>query len=79
MKNSKIAELIQKKYEFLNKPTESEVKKILSKINNSTSEEEFDQIVSDIISDTTCYCNESADMSDTINILDQIKKVLDGK
>ncbi|WP_419763965.1 MAG: hypothetical protein ACNI28_09225 [Arcobacter sp.] len=79
LKNEIIAKLIQKNYKFIYKPTKDEVKEILSKIDNSTTEEEFEQIIFDTISNTNCYLNESIDMNDTISILEQIQKILDAK
>lgn len=79
MKINEIAELIKRKYNFINKPTENEVKQIISKINNFTTEKELDELINKYISNTLSYCNESADMSDTISLLDQIQDILDEK
>ncbi len=79
MKIDEIAELIQRKYNFIHKPTDNELKQILSRINKFTTEEEFNELIDKYISNTLCYSYESTDMSNTISLLDQIQAILDNK
>lgn len=76
MEIKKIAQLIQSEFCFINEPTEEEIKKILSKISNDTTEQEFKSIVIENLSDTLSYANESADMSNTVSILQQLQAMI---
>ncbi len=76
MTYKEIAELIQNKYGFINKPSREEIDNILGKVTQETTENEFDEIVFQYIKNTLAYANESLDMSSSISILEQIKKVL---
>jgi hypothetical protein len=76
MTKQEIAKRIQDYYNFIKCPTIVEVKSILEKINNYTTQEDLDKIILNIVSETLTYGNESLDMSATIDILEQIKKYL---
>jgi len=76
MTYKEIAELIQNKYGFINKPSREEIDNILGKATQETTENEFDKIVFQYIKNTLAYANESLDMSSSISILEQIKKAL---
>ena len=79
MTNNEIAKLIQSRYKLVNEPKENEVIQILEEINKYTTEEKFEEIIFNNISDRLSYCNESADMSDTINILELIQDELNSQ
>ncbi|MCT7445516.1 hypothetical protein [Aliarcobacter cryaerophilus] len=76
MEIKEIAELIQREFDYVNRPKDDEVRKILSKINQNTTEKEFKLIVIENVADTLAYCNESADMSDTVSLLKQLQAML---
>ncbi len=79
MITDEIATLIQEKNSFINKPTEDEVKQIISEINKFTTEEKLNELIHKYVSDTLAYGNESADMSYSISLLDQIQAILNKK
>ncbi len=76
MEIKKIAQLIQSEFGFINEPTEEDIKKIVSKISDITTEQEFKSIVIENVSNTLSYANESADMSDTVSLLRQLKMMI---
>lgn len=76
MSIDKIAELIQDKYKFAEKPSLDETRRIIEKVSAATSEEELRDIVYGNLADATISCNEAEDMSDTINLLKQIQAYL---
>lgn len=73
-----LAEAIQTHYGFVKKPSDEEVKKILSCISirkasgKSVDEAELQKIIVVCLKDATVINLESVDMSPTINILRQI-------
>lgn len=79
MKIDEIAELIRRKYDFINKPTEDEVKQIISEINKFTTEEKLDELIYKYVSNRLAYDMQSADMSYSISLLDQIQAILNKK
>lgn len=76
MEIKKIAQLIQSEFGFINEPTEEDIKKIVSKISDTITEQEFKSIVIKNVSNTLSYANESADMSDTVSLLQQLKAMI---
>lgn len=79
MKIDEIAKLIRIKYDFINEPTENEVKQIISEINEFTTEEKLDELIYKYVSNRLAYGNEAADMSYSISLLDQIQAILNKK
>ena len=76
MEIKKIAQVIQSEFGFINEPTEADIKKIVSKISDITTEQEFKSIVIENVSNPLSYANESADMSDTVSLLRQLKTMI---
>jgi hypothetical protein len=74
MNNKDIANLIKENYRFIKTPSESEVSRILERLSDTTTAEEFYGIVCDVVWNTTSFYFESIDMSASKNILLQIKK-----
>lgn len=72
MDKEMVAELIKNEFKFLTAPTENEVSEILTRLSDSTTEEEFRSIVISIVKDTTSLGFESLDMSASKSILLQI-------
>lgn len=68
-----IANLIQKKFKFIETPSESEVTEILNRLSDKTTEDEFYEIVYDVVENTNSFIFESLDMSASKDILLQIK------
>lgn len=69
-----IASLIRDHFNFVKTPTEDEVSEILLRLSDKTTEEEFHEIVHDVVKNKTSFLFESLDMSASKNLLLQIKK-----
>lgn len=78
MNNIEIAKLIQNKYRFVKQPSESEVSSILRKVKivlsvyGSVSEEKLGRIVFEVLKGKDVFILDSAEMSSSVSILQQI-------
>ena len=72
MTNKEIAILIKAHYNYIDTPTEVEIKKILSKINSNTTGIQLDIIVNEIVTGKQRVLFDSIDMSLSVNLLEQL-------
>lgn len=78
MAYNELYELLSIKYNFVNRPSNEELQKIaneilqLSKEKAHLSDEDLDRIIRRNVVDLEVYAFESVDMTDSINIIQQI-------
>lgn len=74
MNQQDVAGLIREHFNFVETPTESEVNQIIFRLSDKTTEQEFHEIVYDVVKNKISYGFESLDMSASKSLLLQIKK-----